>query len=170
MLRLAALIDKLNIFVSHLAMWLILPLTALMLYEAAIRYVFNSPTVWGAELSLMLFGAYMILAGPASILQKVQVGVDIFTSHMKMRPRAILNCLTWSFTLIFFAALFYTSTFYAIESWQMRELSRSAWGQPVYHLKALIPVAVFLMFLQSFAEFLRNLHWAIHGEKLNEPL
>ena len=53
-----------------------------------------------------------------------------------------------------------------MESWQLRELSSSAWGQPVYHLKTLIPVAVLLMLLQSLAEFLRNLHLARTGREL----
>lgn len=159
-------IDALNHWVSNAAMWLILPLTGILLYDAFMRYFMNAPTIWGMELGLMVFGAYMILAGPSSIMQKVQVGVDIFTGRMRPRRRAWLNCLTYVFTLIFFAGLLYTSTLYALESWQMREFSSSAWGQPIYHIKALIPVAIFLMLLQSFAEFLRNLHLARTGESL----
>lgn len=166
LLKIAGQIDRLNKFISSLTMWLIIPLVLLMIYDAFMRYFVNSPTIWGAELALMCFGAYMILAGPSSILQKVQVGVDIFTSHMNVRNRAILNCLTYTFTFIFFTGLVYTSLVYAIESWQLQEESSSAWGQPVYHIKALIPIAMFLMMLQSLAEFLRDLHIAITGEEI----
>lgn len=160
-------IDALNHFISSAAMWLILPLTGVLLYDAFMRYFMNAPTIWGMELGLMIFGAYMILAGPSSIMQKVQVGVDIFTGRLRPRARGSLNCVTYVFTLIFFAGLLYTSALYALESWQMREFSSSAWGQPIYHIKALIPVAMLLMLLQSFAEFLRNLHLARTGESLS---
>lgn len=115
---------------------------------------------------MMVFGVYMIYAGPSSILQKVQVGVDIFAARLRPRTRAVVNCLTYAFTFVFFSGLLYTSALYAVESWQLRELSSSAWGQPVYHLKTLIPVAVLLMLLQSLAEFLRNLHLARTGREL----
>ena len=160
-------IDALNRCVSGVAMWLILPLTGVLLYDAFMRYFMSAPTIWGMELGLMIFGAYMILAGPSSIMQKVQVGVDIFTARLAPRSRGRLNCVTYIFTFIFFAGLLYTSTLYALESWQMREFSSSAWGQPIYHIKALIPVAMLLMLLQSFAEFLRNLHLARTGESLS---
>lgn len=165
LLRIAGLIDRINTFISALTMWLIIPLTLLMIFDAFMRYFLNSPTIWGAELGLMCFGAYMILAGPSSILQKVQVGVDILTSHLAPRKRAMLNSFTYLFTFIFFLGLIYTSTVYAIESWQLGEESSSAWGQPMYHIKALIPIAMFLMMIQSFAEFLRNLHACMSGEK-----
>lgn len=159
-------IDGLNTTISNLAMWLIIPLVGVMLYDVAMRYCFNAPTLWGAELSMMIFGVYMIYAGPSSILQKVQVGVDIFAARLRPRTRAVVNCLTYAFTFVFFSGLLYTSALYAVESWQLRELSSSAWGQPVYHLKTLIPVAVLLMLLQSLAEFLRNLHLARTGREL----
>ena len=164
--RLIRWIDALNTAISNAAMWLIIPLAVVMLYDVLMRYCFNAPTLWGAELSMMIFGVYMIYAGPSSILQKVQVGVDIFAARLSPRVRAVVNCLTYAFTFTFFAGLFYTSALYAVESWQLRELSSSAWGQPVYHLKALIPVAVLLMLLQSLAEFLRNFHLARTGGEL----
>lgn len=161
-------IDRLNTAVSACAMWLIIPLAGVMLYDVILRYFFNAPTLWGMELSMMIFGVYMLYAGPSSILLKVQVGVDIFAARWKPRTRAVVNCLTYIFTCVFFASLFYTSLVYAVEAWRLRELSSSAWGQPIYHWKALIPVAVALMFLQSLAEFLRNFHLARTGESFGE--
>lgn len=76
-------IDGLNTTISNLTMWLIIPLVGVMLYDVVMRYCFNAPTLWGAELSMMVFGVYMIYAGPSSILQKVQVGVDIFAARLR---------------------------------------------------------------------------------------
>lgn len=159
-------IDRFNTAICNLSMWLMIPLVGIMLYEVIARYCFHSPTVWGTELSMMVFGAYIIFSGPSSILGKVQVGVDIFSSRWQPRTRAIVNSLTYGFVFIFFFYLFKTSLMYAIEAWQLKELSSSAWGQPVYHWKALVPVAVGLMGLQSVAEFLRNVWHAFTGEEM----
>lgn len=163
-------IDRLNSGISACAMWLIIPLAGIMLYDVILRYFFDASTVWGMELSMMVFGIYMLYAGPSSILQKVQVGVDIFAARWRARTRAAVNCVTYIFTCVFFASLFHTSLVYAIESFRLSEHSSSAWGQPVYHWKALIPVAVVLIFLQSFAEFLRNLHLACTGKEFADDL
>lgn len=159
-------IDTMNCFISSITMWLIIPLVAVMLYDVIMRYAFHSPTVWGAELSLMIFGLYMIYSGPCSIYEKVQVGVDIFSSRWSKRTQAIVACITYIFTTVLFVCLIMVSLKYGLESWQMKEISTSAWGQSIYHWKMLIPVALFLSFLQTFATFLRDFWMAITGEDL----
>ena len=161
------MLDSLNRAIAQVTMWLIVPLVGVMLYDAIMRYFFNSPTLWGAELGLMIFGVYMLFAGPWSVLEKVQVGVDIFSSRWKPRTRAVVNALTYAFTALLFCSLIYTSYVYAVESWEMKEVSTSAWGQPVYHVKMLVPVAFVLMLLQTFSEFLRNLWMACTGEEMS---
>lgn len=159
-------LDALNRLVTRATMWLIVPLTGIMLLDVILRYVFNAPTLWGAELSIMVFGLYMLFAGPCSVMEKVQVGVDIFSSRWSPRTRAAVNCLTYGFTALLFAGLLCTSFVYALESWEIKEISSSAWGQPLYHWKALIPVAFALMLLQTFADFLRNLWHAATGREM----
>ena len=159
-------IDRFNIVISNIAMWLIIPLVFVMLYETTARYFFNSPTVWGTELSIMIFGAYIIFSGPYSILEKVQVGVDIFSSRWKPRTRAFINCITYIFTFIFFYQMVRISILYAIESYKLHEISPSAWGQPVYHWKTLIPIAAILILLQTISDFIRNAYMSITGEEI----
>lgn len=165
--KIIQIIDKINTIIASMAMWLILPLIGIMLFDVVMRYFFHSPTEWGLELSIMIFGTYMIYAGPASILGKVQVGVDLFSSQWKPRVRATVNCVTYFFTFILFFGLAYTSALYAMESWATNEVSTSAWGQPIYHWKMCIPIAFTLTLLQTFADFLRNLWLAYSGEELS---
>ena len=159
-------IDHLNTAICRLTKWIMIPLVAVMIFEAAARYFFHSPTIWGTELAMMIFGVYIIFSGPSSILENVQVGVDVFSSRWRPRTRAVVNCLTYGFTFVFFAQLLSISLTYAIEAWEFQEHSSSAWGQPIYHWKALIPVAIGLMLLQTFAVFLRNFWFACTGEEL----
>lgn len=166
MSRIVRFLDWMNTSIANLTMWLILPLIGVMLFDVVMRYCFNSPTVWGLELSIMLFGTYMLYAGPAAILQKVQVGVDIFSSKWTSRTQAIVQCVTYFFTCTLFLSLIWTSLMYALDSWAMKEISTSAWGQPIYHWKMCIPIAFTLTFLQTLSEFLRNLYLACTGREL----
>jgi len=159
-------IDKLTTLVSKGVLLLIFPIIGIMLYEVIVRYFLGRPTVWATELATMIFGAYMLFAGPWSVLKKVQVGVDIFSSKWSRRTQAVVSCLTYVFTFILFFSLLYTSYVYAVESWSMKEVSTSAWSPIVYPYKMVIPVAFFLMMLQTFAEFLRNAWMACTGEEL----
>lgn len=159
-------IDKLTTGVSKVALWLIFPIVGIMLYEVIVRYFVGRPTLWATELATMVFGVYMFFAGPWSVLKKVQVGVDIFSSKWSRRTQAIVNTITYVFTFILFFSLLYTSFKYAVESWEMKEVSTSAWSPIVYPFKMIIPVAFSLMMLQTFAEFLRNVWMACTGEEL----
>lgn len=159
-------IDMVNSFLEKIAMWLIIPLVAVMLYESTMRYFFNLPTIWSMETALMIFGTYMIYAGPSSVRNKVQVGIDLFSTKWSRRTQAIVNSITFSFTTIFFVFLIKLSLYYALESWELQEHSTSAWGPPVYHWKMLIPIAMILTYLQTFADFLREFWMACSGEEL----
>lgn len=45
---------------------------------------------------------------------------------------------------------------FAAKSWEAREVSaRSIWQPPLYYIKSIIPIAVFLLMLQSLAELVR---------------
>ena len=159
-------IDRLTKAVSNVALLMIIPIAAIMLYEVIVRYFMGRPTLWATELATMIFGVYMLFAGPWSVLQKIQVGVDIFSSHWSPRTRSIVNTLTYVFTFVLFSSLLYTSYIYAVESWNIKEVSTTAWSPVLYPFKMIIPVALFLMLLQTFAEFLRNLWMACTGEEL----
>lgn len=73
-------IDGLNTSISNLTMWLIIPLVGVMLYDVVMRYCFNAPTLWGAELGMMIFGVYMIYAGPVPSCKKFR-WAWIFSPH-----------------------------------------------------------------------------------------
>ncbi len=159
------ILDRLSLLISNIFMMLIVPLIGVMLFEACARYFFDAPTVWGPQFSMMLFGIYIVFAGVTSVLDKVQVGVDFFTSRLSKRTRAGLDCVTYIFSLVFFTALLVKSFSYGLESIEMREISTSAWGQPVYHFKMLLAIGVFFTFLQTVSEFLHNLYLAVTGRE-----
>jgi TRAP-type mannitol/chloroaromatic compound transport system permease small subunit len=55
---------------------------------------------------------------------------------------------------------------YAAFSWSLKETSTAgAWSPPLYPLKTVLPVAIFLLMLQGVAEFIRALGLAVRGKE-----
>jgi TRAP-type mannitol/chloroaromatic compound transport system permease small subunit len=98
-----------------------------------------------------------MLCGAYTLAQNGHVRGDFLYSSMKPRTQASLDLVLY---IVFFlpgiAALVYAGWDYAGDSWRIREHSNvTANGPPVYHFKAMIPLAGALLLLQGIAEIAR---------------
>ncbi|MCU0596411.1 MAG: C4-dicarboxylate ABC transporter permease, partial [Desulfobacterota bacterium] len=71
----------------------------------------------------------------------------------------------WLIFVPFVGAFTYAATLYAAHSWSVWEHSWSAWKPPLYPYKTLMPVSMFLLFLQGIANFFRE-YYELKGEKI----
>jgi TRAP-type mannitol/chloroaromatic compound transport system permease small subunit len=155
--RLLHTIDGISTWVGKAAAWLMIALMLLVCAEVFKRYILNAPTAWIFDAQNMLYGSLFMLAGAYTLAQNAHVRGDFFYSSMRPRTQAALDLILY---LVFFipgiAALIYAGADYAADSWRIAEHSNvTADGPPVYHFKAVIPVAGALVMLQGFAEILR---------------
>ena len=160
-------IDRLSAWTGKAFAWCILGLTAAICYDVAARYLFNAPTQWGADVSLMFYGALFMMAGAYTLSRNGHVRGDVLYRFLPERVQAGLDLALY---LLFFvpgiAALAWFGVGFVWESWTMGETSQiSNSGIPVYPLKAFIPAAGALLLLQGAAEIarcvacLRSGHW-----------
>jgi TRAP-type mannitol/chloroaromatic compound transport system permease small subunit len=150
-------IDGISTFAGKAAAWLIMGLMGLVCAEVFKRYLLNMPTAWIFDASNMLYGTLFMLCGAYTLAQNGHVRGDFLYSSMKPRTQASLDLVLY---IVFFlpgiAALVYAGWEYAGDSWRIREHSNvTADGPPVYHFKAMIPLAGALLLLQGVAEITR---------------
>ena len=126
-------------------------------YEVVARYAFNSPTIWANEASTYLSGIYYVMGGAYSLFLKGHVNVDVIYGRFNPRTRAIIDVATFPFFFLWFGAIIWTSGDFAWTSLAIRETTGSAWSPPIYPVKATIPLASFLLLLQGFAKFARDI-------------
>lgn len=155
--RLLHTIDGISTFAGKAAAWLIMGLMTLVCVEVFKRYIMNMPTAWIFDASNMLYGTLFMLCGAYTLAQNGHVRGDFLYSSMRPRTQASLDLVLY---IVFFlpgiAALVYAGWDYAGDSWRIREHSNvTADGPPVYHFKAMIPLAGALLLLQGFAEIMR---------------
>ncbi len=149
-------IDILNERVGYFVSFLVLPMTLISVIEVILRYVFNRPTIWAWDTNMMLLGALTVMAGGYALLKEGHVAMDAFVSRMSLRGRAVTALVT---SLLFFfgiGILAWQSGIAAWDSFLMREEVNSVWKPPLYPLKILWPIGVFLLLLQGVAGFIRN--------------
>jgi TRAP-type mannitol/chloroaromatic compound transport system permease small subunit len=150
-------IDGISTWAGKLAAWLIVVLMSVVCIEVFKRYLLNAPTAWIFDFENMLYGTLFMLAGGYALAQNAHVRGDFLYSSMRPRMQAGLDLALY---LVFFIpgilALIYSGYIFFVESWTINEHSNvTANGPPLYHFKAMIPIAGALVMLQGIAEIVR---------------
>lgn len=158
-------IDSLSLWTGKSFAWLILILTLGISYEVFVRYVLGAPTSWAFDFSYINYGALFLMAGAYTLSRNGHVRADVFYRFWQPRTQAKMDLALY---LLFFLpavlAFMYSGYKYAEMSVRFREVSIfSPAGVPVFPLKALIPIAGFLLFVQGLAEVIRCVLCIRHG-------
>ena len=121
------------------------------------RYLLNAPTAWSFDADYMTYGVLFMMCGAYTLAQDAHVRGDFLYSSMRPRVQAGLDLVLYiAFFLPGIAALSYAGWDFAHASWVIREhVNDTADGPPVYHFKAVIPIAGTLVLLQGLAEIMR---------------
>jgi TRAP-type mannitol/chloroaromatic compound transport system permease small subunit len=155
--RLVRTIDQVSYWSGKACAWLIVALTLVVCVEVFKRYILNAPTAWIFDFNNMLYGTLFMMCGAYTLAQGGHVRADFVYGRLHARTQAFLDLALY---ILFFVpgilALIYAGYDYAADSWRIGEHSTvTAEGPPVYHFKAVIPVAGALVMLQGVAEIVR---------------
>ncbi len=167
--RILKLVDSINDWVGKVLSFGVLFMFGLVLIEVIRRYFFNSPTVWGNELTQLTFGVYTVLAGGYVLRWGGHVNVDIFYNRFSTKGRAIIDIITFALFLIFCGMILLYGGSLAWDSLSRLEHSQSAWNPPLYPVKLMIPTGAFLLLLQGIAKLVRDIVTVGTGEKIATP-
>ncbi len=162
------MIDSLSTWFGKWVAWIVIPNVLALVYEFVARYLFGSPTIWSYEITYFLYGAHFLLGAAYTLHLKSHIRIDILYQHVRPRGQAIVDTVGY---LVFFfpvmLVLVYGGAEFVIQSFEMGEKSGlSPWRPLLYPYKAVVVFAIFLLFLQGVAEFIRNAYSGIRGKSL----
>ncbi len=157
MQRLLLTIDKISTRVGQIFAWLIVTLTALMVWEIMSRRFFDSPHAWAFDAQIQMYGTMFMMAGAYTLSKAGHVRGDVLYGFFHPRVQAGLDLTLYIFFFLPGAvALSYAGYIYAGESWAIRERSGiMAEGPFIYPFKTFIPLAGTLLLVQGLAEIAR---------------
>lgn len=160
-------VDALNDWTGKLVSFLIVPIVLMTLYEAIARYVFNAPTSWAFDISLLFFGIYTLLIGGYALRHQSHVNVDLIYERLPIRVQAILDLITFTVFAAFIGGLLWKAIPNAIESCAKLEFYyTSVWRCPLYPVKVSIVIGAFLILIQGLSKFIRDILKLIWNKKI----
>lgn len=118
--------------------------------DVALRYFFNSPTIWGLELVIAIAGVHYLLAGPAAQATDAHVRIDAIYNVLPKRVQRIMDVVSNLLAFVFLAIVFWYGIKQAWPAIQTGETSGGGWDShaPTV-MKAAIPLGAGLMCLQA---------------------
>ncbi|WP_412050307.1 TRAP transporter small permease subunit [Hoeflea sp. Naph1] len=154
--RYIRVVDAFNRRVGRFAMYLIFALMGVLLWSSVSKYG-GSPALWTLEMAQFIMVAYYLLGGAYSMQLGDHVRMDLVYESWSPRRKAAIDAVTVLFLLFYLCVLLYgavSSTTYAIE---YGERAHSVWRPYMWPVKLIGGIGIFLMLLQTLAEFLRDI-------------
>ncbi len=129
-----------------------------VLYEVTSRKIFGNPTVWGFDLSYMLYGTMFMLGFGYTLKHGSHVRIDIIYAYLKPKNKAILDLIGFTiFFLPFMLVCLKVSFDFGMQSLEMREQSMSVWQIPIYPFKIMMFLGFLLLFIQGIIEITKSI-------------
>lgn len=151
-------IDRLNRFLGEKLAWLYLAAVAITTWEVVMRYVFNAPTTWAFELTILLCAICYLLAGGFVTQQKAHIAITSAADMLPRRVRAVLALVSHLIGITAMVGLVWASWKPAVQAVRIVERTGSAWNPPSPAIiKPLILVAAALVVAQLVAHLVRDL-------------
>jgi TRAP-type mannitol/chloroaromatic compound transport system permease small subunit len=161
------ILESVSEWTGRIFVWLIIPLTVVVLYEVISRRFFDAPHIWATEVTNFIYGPHFMLVAAYTLLYKSHVSIDIIYGRFSPRTRGILDIFTY---LVFFfpfcTIVFYQGIVFAQTSWSIGETSESAALRIVPLIKTVIPVTFGLILIQGLANFIRGIMLAVKGKEI----
>ncbi len=159
--------------IDWLSLWsgrvvaLMVPFMVLALaFEVISRYFFDHPTLWAQDVSVFLFGYVGLVGGAYVMRERAHINVDLFYGRMRPRWKAACDVATGLVALFFLALVVVYAWREAYRAFDLGLRRPTDWAPPVGPFIAAISLGGALLFLQTLANWLRNLHLLL----LNRPL
>jgi TRAP-type mannitol/chloroaromatic compound transport system permease small subunit len=161
-------IDGITQWTGYLFALIVAPLVIANVVEVFMRYAMNAPTSWALDVTTMSFGALFMLGAAYALLKGAHVRTDMLWEKFSNRKKGIIDSIAYVlFFLPSMAILFAISIDDFIYSLSINEKSTSGIWQPViWPLRAVIPLAAALLFLQGLSELMKSLWAARTGDVL----
>jgi TRAP-type mannitol/chloroaromatic compound transport system permease small subunit len=138
-------------------------------FELMMRYVFESPTTWGLEMSVYLLGTTYIMAGAYAERLNSHIKVDIIFSYVSPKTEGIINViLKWPLFFFFCGSLLWYSVAWFWEAIRDGLTSGSAWDPPMWPMRLAIVLGSVVLLLAGIANFMRDMAMAVSNRKGNE--
>lgn len=163
--KLGLAVDSTNEWMGRLAGLLVVLLMVFGLYDVILRYVFNNPTIWIYVVLKMGLVALAAIGGGYALQRRAFVRVDVLYSRWSTRGQAIADIISFLFIALFCVVALWQSIGYVEYAVRIDQRTANVEAFPMYPVKSLIPLGVFLVLLVVVKKFVLDIKTLIHKGK-----
>ncbi len=168
LLKLSGLIDRLNLLLGKLIMWLVLAAVLISAGNAIVRKTLNVGSNAWLEIQWYLFAGVFMLGVGYVMLKNAHVRIDFISSKLSARTNAIIDALgIVVFTIPLALIMMWLGWPLFERAWSSGEMSENAGGLIRWPVLALLPAGFVILAAQAFSELVKRL--AFLGGHLAEP-
>jgi TRAP-type mannitol/chloroaromatic compound transport system permease small subunit len=166
--RVIRVIDGFTGACIYVVMLLLIPLVLANVVEVLMRYVWQEPTVWAADTTVMTYGSMFMLGAAYTLREGAHVRTDIFWDRFSDRTKGLIDSISYLFLFLpVMAVLFAISIDDFLYSYSIGERSTLSLWQPIlWPFRGVVPLAAALLFIQGISELLKSLWAASTGQVL----
>ena len=150
-------IDKMSRAVGKFAMFFVLGMIAILLYETISRTVFNKPHIWSVEMAQFVMAAYYLLGGAYTLLLDGHVRMDLLYHRWSTKKKALADVITFFIVFIYIVVLLTGGIKGLIYAIRYNQVSYSAWAPTVIPIKIIMNFGIVVMFLQTISELIKDI-------------
>lgn len=164
MRALVRVIDGISEWTGKVSSWVFCSFLVLIVcYDVLMRYAFNSPVIWGYDLTWMAAAAIAALGWAYTYRHGGHVRIDVFYAHLSSRGKALIDTLGSLLAFFpFIILLLYRSADWARYAWSTgEELQTTFWYPPAGPIRTVLFIGLLLFALQGVAEFVRSFYLLI---------
>lgn len=153
-----AWIDKLNRLLGEWLSWLYLVAVAMTAYEVVMRYVFNAPTTWAFEMTVLVCAIGYLFGGGYVTQQKAHISISVLRDMAPARLAWWLDLIAYATGIVAMVGFGWAAWRPAVRAVNVGERSGSAMNSlsPTV-IKVMLVVAAALVLLQLLAQLVRHL-------------
>jgi TRAP-type C4-dicarboxylate transport system permease small subunit len=136
---------------------LILPLIAVVIYDALMSYFFRAPPSWGFETALFLYGCFFMLGAAYCHSEKKHVAVDALLHQVGPKAARALSIFAELVVLAVVLVMLYVSIPIAHRAFLRLERSthQTPFNPQVWWYRWVIPITCALISWQAFVNMLK---------------
>jgi TRAP-type mannitol/chloroaromatic compound transport system permease small subunit len=161
LIKTVRLIDRFTDVTGNWIAWLNVPLVLAVVYEVALRYAFNAPTIWSFDVTYMLYGTIFMLGAAYALLKGAHIRTDFFFERWSIRTRGTIDSV--AYLVFFFPAIFTLMVVSWTEGWYAFTIGETSeqtpWRPILWPFKMVVPLACLLLLVQGVSETIKSV-WA----------
>ena len=147
-------IDRLSVFIGESVAYFYLIAAAITVIEVVMRYVFNAPTVWAHELTILLCALGYLWSSGYVTQKEAHIRITALYDLLPLKTRLVLDMFAVLVGFAVMALLLYSAWGQGLLAIKVWERTGSSWDPPLYALvKPAIIIGALLICLQNIALF-----------------